>query len=213
MKSHIVKKIHCESINSEDIWQSISKIEIDCFPWDTNGYMPKSEVQMFYTDKYFKLRFSTQERDVRATYLNLQDPVYQDSCMEFFMMPDTQGEGKYLNFEFNAFGTLLLGMGNNRHNRVSVNVDPAIFEIKTSLNSDNIDRYDGSNWTIEFKIPFDFLDKYFKKIDFISGHTMKANFYKCGDNTDYPHYGCWNQIENEKPDFHLPQYFGELILE
>ena len=60
---------------------------------------------------------------------------------------------------------------------------------------------------------FEVLDKLFGKVDYVSGYTFKGNFYKCGDETDYPHFGMWNPVGTEKPDFHRPEYFGELIIE
>jgi hypothetical protein len=41
---------------------------------------------------------------------------------------------------------------------------------------------------------------------------MRGNFYKCGDKTIHPHYGCWSPIELPKPDFHCSDFFGEIIL-
>ncbi|NLC78654.1 MAG: hypothetical protein GX683_02870, partial [Ruminococcaceae bacterium] len=26
-------------------------------------------------------------------------------------------------------------------------------------------------------------------------------------------YGCWNAVETESPDFHRPEFFGELVIE
>ena len=43
-------------------------------------------------------------------------------------------------------------------------------------------------------------------------HSLRANFYKCGDKTAHPHYLSWSPIHTEKPDFHRPEFFGELIL-
>ncbi|MHB1455061.1 MAG: carbohydrate-binding family 9-like protein [Saccharofermentanales bacterium] len=39
-----------------------------------------------------------------------------------------------------------------------------------------------------------------------------GNFYKCGDKTDCPHYGCWNPILLPAPDFHVPAFFGDFIV-
>ena len=44
------------------------------------------------------------------------------------------------------------------------------------------------------------------------GMTLRANFYKCGDDTAQPHYIAWNAVDHPTPNFHLPQYFGELHL-
>ena len=40
-----------------------------------------------------------------------------------------------------------------------------------------------------------------------------ANFYKCGDETQKPHYLSWSPVKTSKPDFHSPEYFGKLIFE
>ena len=41
---------------------------------------------------------------------------------------------------------------------------------------------------------------------------IQANFYKCGEETAHPHYLSWNPIKTSRPDFHRPEYFGELKL-
>lgn len=37
--------------------------------------------------------------------------------------------------------------------------------------------------------------------------TAKAGFYKCGDETGRPHYGSWQKVETDAPDFHRPEFF------
>ena len=43
--------------------------------------------------------------------------------------------------------------------------------------------------------------------------AIKANFYKCADETTTPHYLSWSLIATTEPDFHCPEYFGELVFE
>ena len=53
------------------------------------------------------------------------------------------------------------------------------------------------------------LDKtipYLESIGFFTG-----NFYKCGDETEFPHYGMWSEAVSDTPDFHRPECFGRLI--
>src|SRR5690625_7843138 len=47
----------------------------------------------------------------------------------------------------------------------------------------------------------------------LSGLRARANFYKCGDETETPHYLSWNPIDTARPDFHQPSYFGRLLFE
>ena len=49
--------------------------------------------------------------------------------------------------------------------------------------------------------------RFFADIEF----PWKANFYKCGDETLHPHFGCWNPVVAEEPNFHLPEFFGTLL--
>ncbi len=47
--------------------------------------------------------------------------------------------------------------------------------------------------------------------DISPGHRAAANFYKCGDETAVPHYGAWSPIDTPQPDFHRPEFFGEVV--
>ena len=111
--------------------------------------------------------------------------------------------------------TLLLGLGLNRHGRKGFNINNFrdFFNIKSSVTRENLNDYNSSYWTVEYAIPFTFFEEYFGKINFTSDYRLEANFYKCGDETKYAHYGCWNKLENEIPDFHRSEFFGNLILE
>lgn len=47
----------------------------------------------------------------------------------------------------------------------------------------------------------------------LEGMAIHANFYKCGEKTEYPHFGVWKHPGTPKPDFHRPESFGEIVLE
>jgi len=62
-------------------------------------------------------------------------------------------------------------------------------------------------WYLTVEIPFQLMG-----VDTVARpETIRANFYKCADGTDSPHYVSWNPIQTESPDFHCPEYFGEMI--
>ncbi len=199
---------------SPTIWERIDPVIIDNYPWDENGYKPKVEVRFFYTESRLYLHFMSYESEIRAVYRNMNEPVYTDSCVEFFFNPDPDKDDRYFNFEINAIGTLLLELGSGRNNRLMIqDVSQTIFNIKSSISPDSVEEYRGDAWTLEFSIPYCFIEKYYGKQDFSSGKRMKGNFQKCGDKTKFPHYGSWNRIDTPEPDFHRPEYFGDLILE
>lgn len=212
MQTHKVKYIADSKVDSM-VWDEISPLLILNFPWDENGYRPRTGVRIFYTESRLHLQFKAYEREIRAECLNMNDPVCTDSCVEFFFNPDPEHDERYMNFEINPIGILLLGIGKDRYSRTQVtDVSPDIFHIKTSVNRESIKNYNGPLWSIEYSIPFTFIEQHYGKQDFAPGKEIKANFYKCGDKTRYPHFGCWNMIENPTPDFHRPEFFGSLIL-
>lgn len=213
MKSYLVKKLKEEKYFNESLYKGLDKFYIDNFPWDSNGYMPITEGILLYTDTCFIVKFISYENKISVKHTKDNDPVYKDSCVEFFFFPNKLKDNRYLNFEINAAGVLLLGIGENREGRKLINVDTKIFNINSSVSINNIENYNDDHWSVEYRIPFDFLEEYYGKLNIKSGQRLKANFYKTGDETEKPHYGCWNRISYPHADFHRPEYFGEIILE
>ena len=68
-------------------------------------------------------------------------------------------------------------------------------------------------WCVRVVFTLDFIEKTFGRKDFATGDIIKGNFYKCGDDTEYPHFGMWSPVELPAPDFHRPEFFGELVIE
>ncbi len=140
------------------------------------------------------------EKDIRAEYTAPLSPVHEDSCLEFFFMPE--GEERYLNFEINPNGCLHIGFGRNRNDRERIVPEnpEKLFSIRTARTAEG--------WETRYRIPAAFLRKYFPGFAF-SG-ILKANVYKCGDKTVHPHYLAWQPVGTPTPDYHRPEYFGEM---
>ena len=67
-----------------------------------------------------------------------------------------------------------------------------------------------TTWMLEYRIPFDFLEKYSPVVKPEPGVKWRTNFYKCADNSSHPHWLTWSKVDYSRPNFHLPHYFGEL---
>ena len=65
-------------------------------------------------------------------------------------------------------------------------------------------RGEGQKWWLAEVIPFSLLglDK--------APKTLRANFYKCGDNCDKTHFLSWSPIALPTPNFHCPEFFGSI---
>ncbi len=132
-----------------------------------------------------------------------------DSCVEFFLSPE--GNDDYYNLECNCIGTKLLGF--RKLGAQSEHASDSIMDniqVYSSLGNEPFEEKTGSfSWYLEAKIPWSSFWQH--QISNVKGKSMKANFYKCGDELSKPHYLSWNPIHTEQPSFHQPHFFGELI--
>ena len=179
--------------------------KIDNFPWDGKGYKPETTVEMSYDDTEYDLYFETNETDIKAVQKKHNTDVHLDSCVEAFIQFLPDKDDSYINFEINPNGAMRCAKGINRYNRVEY-PESVInnFKIKTQV--------DKNGWKVWFKIPVEFIKKEYPQYVHKEKKRIRANFYKCGDNTKIPHWGCWNNIDCDHPDFHLSGFFGEIEL-
>ncbi len=198
MKEYIVK-------TSEDLdWSKIPKADIDTFKW-AEGYEPKAYAQVaILKGRGLAAKLTAFENDPLAEKKNFNDPVYQDSCLEFFAMFDPDGK-KYINIEMNSIGAFLATVREADGNVITIDNFITLPDIRTEK--------DAEKWSVEVFLSFDDIEKMFPNACLESGSVIKANFYKCGDNTAIPHYGMWNEIGGTKISYHQPEYFGKLIIE
>lgn len=211
-ETYMIKRV--DDCFTEEQWENVPELSLKYFPWDENGYKPKTSAKIAYNNEGIHVYLKSYETKIRAEYESINDPVCQDSCMEFFFNPNPEKDDRYMNMEMNPIGTFLLGMGKDRYSRGQLQgLSADIFNIKTSVEKGKKDQYKDEFWTLQYTLPFSFLEKYYGKLDIKSGSTMKGNVYKCGDKTDYPHYACWNFVRSDKPDYHRPESFGLFVFE
>lgn len=182
---------------------------IDSVNWPADfPYHPQAGVRMAYTEDSILLHYRVTEDSVRAKYGKDNGNVWTDSCVEFFSIP--AGDGIYYNLECNCIGTILLGAGAERSNRTRAS-QQVMDTIKrwASLGRTPFDERIGKQeWEVALIVPFTAF--FMHNIQKMTGCTIRANFYKCGDELQQPHFLSWNPIRVEKPNFHLPEYFGEI---
>lgn len=164
-----------------------------------------------HTQNSILLHFKVKEESVRAKYGKDNGSVWTDSCVEFFSIP--AGDGIYYNIECNCIGTILVGAGPVRNNREHAPKEvTALVQRWSSLgNQPFAERIGETDWEVVLIIPYSVFFKH--QIDSLDGKEIKANFYKCGDELQTPHFLSWNPIQIEQPDFHRPDFFGTLEFE
>lgn len=200
-RNYTIKRIN--GLHCTKDWAFTEKAPIDCLPWGNYSMFYPSHAQIIGYDDGFAVRLVSKEPEPVARCTHLNELVCNDSCLEFFFQPDI-GDKRYFNFEFNPKGTMYLGLGTCRGNNQKLWLKDyrRLLEVK-SLKYDDF-------WGIEFFIPFTFILQYIPDFT-VFPVKMRGNFYKCGDKTPKPHYICWSMIRSDAPDFHRPEFFGDLI--
>ena len=198
-----------QNLSDEALREALAGIEpqaIDCVNWNEFPYAPSVNFKLAYSDKALAVMFEVSEAHVRAAAMESNGPVWEDSCVEFFIMTS---DGKhYINIEMNCVGTILAARRTSRHDAVHFSEDKlSAIRHFTSLPHEPIDaREEGQNWWAVEVIPFESLGFEQKP------ESVRANLYKCGDKCDTPHFLSWSPIGLPQPDFHCPDFFGKIEL-
>lgn len=175
-------------------------------PWSNDPFKPDVSFSIAYNASQLFLQYAVTEAHLQAAHGKTNEPVYQDSCVEFFISFD---EGaSYYNFEFNCIGTILAGYGPSRTER-SWLPENLLQTIRCQSIIQRGDREKKVQWELTIALPVQVFC--FHSFSSLRGINARANFYKCGDNLPVPHFLAWSNIESSKPDFHAPQFFGTLL--
>lgn len=208
---------HIESLESvtieyaDEILENEGKREaLDILNWaDEFPYKPITTFNIGYSSKAIYIKYDVHGSMLRAIYTHDQDPVYEDSCVEFFCQrPDSD---RYMSFGFNCIGTCLASRRKNRWDDVQqlTAEEMRLIERHSSLGHRAFNEMEGMfAWDLVVKIPFSLLG-----YDHEVPDKLLGNFYKCADGTESRHFLSWAPIKTEKPDFHRPEFFGELYFE
>lgn len=170
-------------------------------------YKPICRFKIARSSQSLFIHFNVIEKNIRALYSIDQQAVWEDSCVEFFCKQPEQEF--YYNFEFNCIGTCLATKRKGREEDVQPLSEQNMKSIKryASLGNEQFNEKTGHfEWELTVEIPFEIMEIAYGNLP----ETLRANFYKCGDGTSIPHYLSWNHIATETPDFHRPDFFGEI---
>ncbi|MDR1331292.1 MAG: hypothetical protein LBK07_04235, partial [Tannerella sp.] len=132
--------------------------------------------------------------------------VHPDSCVEFFMRRD--GEMNYLNFEFNCIGTCYSERHRTRTDSAPLTADEfRSIRRHASLPCEAFAERKGIfAWELTVAIPFGLMELEPARLP----ERIFGNFCKCADATENPHYVTWNPVDLPQPNFHCPEFFGEI---
>ena len=183
---------------------------IDHLNWkEQYPYRPLTAFTIAHSDTQIYIDFFTRCNYLRAVNYKNNSDVYQDSCVEFFVAP--HGEAHYYNSEFTSIGTINAARRMDRHSGEKL-TDEQLDSVRrlASCGTRPFEELQGIfSWNLLAAIPLSLIG-----VSYEPGNPvdMRANFYKCADATSEPHYLSWAPITTPQPDFHRPEFFGDITL-
>ena len=193
-------------------------IDVAQWPERNNGYKPEVRFRIAYSQQMLFIEYYVKEANIKALYSeDKESKPFKDSCCEFFFSPECNNN--YYNMELNCIGkgTFAFRRGGRKGSKIAYGEEimKRIFRYST-LGEAPIETCGKENgelfeWKLTVAIPLECFTE--TPMNELKGKTMRANFYKCGDDMPKPHFLTWNRIELDKPDFHTPDFFGALTFE
>lgn len=175
--------------------------------WPAFPYAPDVRFRIGHVGTEIWLAFAVAENRIRAVETRTHGEVYKDSCVEFFLSFDRKN---YYNFECNCIGTPHLAYGPGRERRTFIPL-PLMkrLAVETSLGGAPFEEREGDvSWTLTARLPVSLFA--FDALSSLDGVSATANFYKIGSGLSVQHYLTWNPVHTPAPDYHRPEFFGEV---
>ena len=194
-------------------WTQIEALSLPNYMGDKPSHMPAVQAKLAYDEQAIYVIFRVEDQYVIATRSQHQEGVYKDSCVEFFFSPAADSNDGYFNLEMNCGGTMLF------HHQKKPRIDPIsisdedIAQVQVAHSLPALvepEIQEPTTWVVEYRIPFEILEKYHSLSPPSAGSIWRGNFYKCADESSHPHWLTWAPIDNPTPNFHLPAFFGTL---
>lgn len=221
-KTITAKQVHftspepsAQQIDSIFNTMNIEYHKIDVENWQGYNYHPDVQFRIAYSPTEIYLQYLVTENELKAVYEQDEESApYKDSCVEFFCIPGE--DSTYYNLEMNCIGKGTFAGGAKRTERTRFGKETLSKIRRTSslgtktLGIKTLADNNGKpfTWQLTIALPVELFS--LSEVKPLAGRTIKANFYKCGDQMPHPHYLSWNPIGTERPNFHTPTYFGNI---
>jgi hypothetical protein len=164
-----------------------------------------------WSEQRLYLAFHCVDRDIQGTYLQRDDPLYEEEVVEAFLCPtgdlrhyyELEVSPRNVVFDARVFSPDL--------NRATMQVDTVwdcaglLTAVKRNLPRSwgEADRW----WSVEMSIPFAAFSEIAPPQP---GSSWRVNFYRI-DRADPPEFTAWSPTLEVPANFHVPQRFGRLL--
>ena len=202
----------------DPVWEQAGMLEVEHFRPESSDHHPRTCARLLYDERGIHGLFRVQDRYVRCLRTEYHDPVWKDSCVEFFAQP--KPDRGYFNFEFNCGGAFLgcyitnperEGDGFKGFVKVPAGIGQTILTRSSLPPRIEPEITEPVVWTLSFFIPFTLFEHYIGPLGALKkGQVWRGNFFKCAEENSHPHWASWSPVDEF--NFHRPDCFGSLRL-
>lgn len=202
-------KLRVAILDNKEQLTELEPFQVENALWGTKEFPPMYGYIGFVPEDAFYLKLVCKESDPLRNYTKANDPVYQDSAMEAFLMFEPvhlrTGKELYLNLEANANGALLAGYGEGRTYRsYFTGEEHGKFECRAERGEEE--------WCVYLTVPVSVLEKIYGPLELGEGSRFTCNFYKISETKETEHYASYSPILSGVPSFHVPEYFADAVI-
>ena len=204
---------NCNPLDISD-WKHVEFVKLENVMGENPAFFPETSAALRYDNKYLYGCFIVKDKYIVTKAIEHMQHVWKDSCVELFFTPGNDISKGYYNLEMNCIGKIYMQHQITKGNGVKAidKDDLNSIKIKTSIDKPVLVEETGEKeWHLIFAYPYEVMRKYHDGFIMPApGVIWKANFNKCADESSNPHWITWNKVELPKPQFHRPDFFGEL---
>jgi hypothetical protein len=188
----------------EDPWAAPLSCTFLVLRRSTDGGAPRLStlVTAYYDDDFLTVLFRADDDEIVATYLNHDDPLWQEDVVEIFIAPD--GLTPYFEIEVNPLGTTFDARIDSPDGvRATMKTDLAWTSegLFAALRRD-----DQQTWQVVVRIPFPSLGG-----APAPGAVWRGNFFRIDRSAQHgDDFSAWQPALKTAPDFHVAAVFGAL---
>ena len=209
------RPVETDPFASDTAWSEAGLAHVCRFRPESSDHRPVTTARLLYDRTALYGLFHVRDRYVRCVRTQFGEPVYKDSCVEFFVKP--AGAAGYFNFEFNCGGAFLCSYitdptrtpdGFAGYVRLTARDVKGVKTCASLPQRIEPEIATPIEWYLGFYIPLRVLSRFCDCRRPEPDTVWHGNFYKCGDETSHPHWASWSPVD--ALNFHLPGCFGEM---
>jgi hypothetical protein len=194
----------------EPAWKQAPSVGDFHFNWWTAGEKEQTIAKLLWDDEYLYASYYCHDKHIAAEVVEHRGPVSRDDSVEIFLSPNPAKLRNYYGFEMNVIGTTL------NHLRADWYTgprywDPEGVQLRTSLPEGRVkqDAPEDDHWILEIAIPLKTFEKDAAHTPPHEGDVWRLNLNRAGGKTN-AQYSTWSPVTTPKPNFHVPEQFGEV---